>query len=107
LQPLVENAINHGIDQKRNHKGQLRVSAKQEGTDLVFEVEDNGIGMEPEICEKILTTKTKGYGIKNVYDRIKLIYGENYGLKFKSVQNEGTVAIIRIPAEKDKDKFNE
>ena len=107
LQPLVENAICHGIDQKRNHKGQLRVSAKQDGTDIVFEVEDNGIGMEPEMCEKILTVKTKGYGIKNVYDRIKLIYGENYGLKFKSVQNEGTVAIIRIPAEKDKDKFNE
>lgn len=107
LQPLVENAICHGIDQKRNNRGKLRVSAKQIGTDIIFEVEDNGAGMEPKICEKILTTKTKGYGVKNVYDRIKLIYGENCDLKFISVPNENTVAVMRIPAEKDKNKFNE
>lgn len=107
LQPLVENAICHGIDQKRNNKGKLRVSAKQVGTDIIFEIEDNGAGMEPQICEKILTTKTEGYGLKNVYDRIKLIYGENCELKFISVPNEKTVAIMRIPAEKDKNKFNE
>jgi two-component system sensor histidine kinase YesM len=107
LQPLVENAICHGIDQKRNNRGKLRVSAKQVGTDIIFEVEDNGAGMETKICEKILTTKTKGYGVKNVYDRIKLIYGENCDLKFISVPNEKTVAIMRIPAEDDKNKFNE
>lgn len=107
LQPIVENAICHGIDEKRNHKGQLRLSAKKEGRNIVFKIEDNGVGMEPEMCEKILTAKTNGYGIKNVYDRIKLIYGENYGLKFISVQNEGTVAIVIIPAEKNKDNFNE
>lgn len=107
LQPLVENAICHGIDQKRNHKGQLTLSVKLEGTDIIFKVEDNGVGMEPEMCEKILTTKTKGYGVKNVYDRIKLVYGKNCELKFTSVQNEKTVAIMRIPAEIDKDKLNE
>ncbi|EHJ01907.1 integral membrane sensor signal transduction histidine kinase [Clostridium sp. DL-VIII] len=107
LQPLVENAICHGIDQKRNHKGKLMVSAKQEGKDIIFKVEDNGIGMEPEICKKILTTKTKGYGVKNVYDRIKLTYGENCELNYISVPNEKTVVIMRIPAERDKDKFNE
>ncbi|WP_242964212.1 sensor histidine kinase [Clostridium beijerinckii] len=107
LQPLVENAICHGIDQKRNNRGRLRISAKQIGTDIIFEIEDNGAGMKPEICEKILTTKTKGYGVKNVYDRIKLIYGENCDLKFISIPNEKTVAIMRIPVEIDKNKFND
>lgn len=107
LQPLVENAILHGIDEKRNNRGMLRISAKQIEKDIIFEVEDNGVGMEPEICEKILTTKTKGYGVKNVYDRIKLTYGENCDLKFISILNEKTVAIMRIPLEKDKNKFNE
>lgn len=107
LQPLVENAILHGIDEKRNNIGMLRISAKQIQNDIIFEVEDNGVGMEPEMCEKILTTKTKGYGVKNVYDRIKLTYGENCDLKFISILNEKTVAIMRIPIEKDKNKFNE
>jgi two-component system sensor histidine kinase YesM len=107
LQPLVENAILHGIDEKRNNRGMLRISAKQIQNDIIFEVEDNGAGMEPEMCEKILTTKTKGYGVKNVYDRIKLAYGENCDLKFISILNEKTVAIMRIPLEKDKNKFNE
>lgn len=107
LQPLVENAILHGIDEKRNNRGKLRISAKQIEKDIIFEVEDNGVGMESEMCDKILTTKTKGYGVKNVYDRIKLTYGENCDLKFISILNEKTVAIMRIPIEKDKNKFNE
>ncbi|OCA97400.1 sensor histidine kinase [Clostridium beijerinckii] len=107
LQPLVENAICHGIDQKRNNRGKLRISAQQKGTDIVFEIEDNGVGMKPEICERILTTRTKGYGVKNVYDRIKLTYGENCDLRFTSIPNEKTVAIMSIPVEIDKNKFND
>ncbi|NRT78901.1 sensor histidine kinase [Clostridium beijerinckii] len=107
LQPLVENAICHGIDQKRNNRGKLRISAQQKGTDIVFEIEDNGVGMKPEICERILTTRTKGYGVKNVYDRIKLTYGENCDLRFISIPNEKTVAIMSIPVEIDKNKFND
>lgn len=107
LQPLVENAICHGIDQKRNNRGKLRISAQQKGTDIVFEIEDNGVGMKSEICERILTTRTKGYGVKNVYDRIKLTYGENCDLRFISIPNEKTVAIMSIPVEIDKNKFND
>lgn len=107
LQPLVENAICHGIDQKRNNRGKLRISAQQKGTDVVFEIEDNGVGMKTEICERILTTRTKGYGVKNVYDRIKLTYGENCDLRFISIPNEKTVAIMSIPVEIDKNKFND
>ena len=61
LQPLVENAVNHGIDEKRNSRGRIRISAKKEDVDIVFEVEDNGVGMTKEMCEKILTSKSKGY----------------------------------------------
>ena len=75
--------------------------------DIVFEVEDNGVGMTKEMCEKILTSKSKGYGIKNVYDRIKVVYGDKYGLEFISIENQGTIARIRISAEKSKEKFNE
>lgn len=107
LQPLVENAINHGIDEKRNSRGRIRISAKKEGEDIVFEVEDNGVGMSKEICQKILTSKSNGYGIKNVYDRIKVVYGDKYGLEFISIENQGTIARIRILAEKSKEKLNE
>lgn len=107
LQPLVENAINHGIDEKRNNRGRIRISAKKEGLDIVFEVEDNGVGMSKEMCGKILTSKSSGYGVKNVYDRIKIVYGENYGLVFISIENQGTLARIRISAEKNKEKLNE
>ena len=107
LQPLVENAVNHGIDEKRNSRGRIRISAKKEDVDIVFEVEDNGVGMTKEMCEKILTSKSNCYGIKNVYDRIKVVYGDKYGLEFISIENQGTIARIRISAEKSKEKFNE
>ena len=107
LQPLVENAVNHGIDEKRNSRGRIRISAKKEDVDIVFEVEDNGVGMTKEMCEKILTSKSNGYGIKNVYDRIKVVYGDKYGLEFISIENQGTIARIRISVEKSKEKFNE
>ncbi|MDU4802392.1 MAG: histidine kinase [Clostridium butyricum] len=107
LQPLVENAINHGIDEKRNNRGRIRISAKKEGVDIVFEVEDNGVGMSKEMCGRILTSKSSGYGVKNVFDRIKIVYGENYGLEFISIENQGTLARIRISAENNKEKLNE
>lgn len=107
LQPLVENAINHGIDEKRNSRGRIRISAKKDGEDIIFEVEDNGVGMTKEMCDKILTSKSNGYGIKNVYDRIKVVYGDKYGLEFISIENQGTIARMRILAEKNKEKLNE
>ncbi|UQZ75805.1 two-component sensor histidine kinase [Niallia circulans] len=98
LQPLVENAINHGIDHKEDReRGIVTIIGKQADNDLLFTISDNGIGMEPEILETILTTKTTGYGVQNVHHRIKLAYGESYGLSYTSKLGKGTTVEVRIP----------
>lgn len=107
LQPLVENAINHGIDKNRNVRGKIKISSKKINNDIIFEIEDNGVGMSKETCEKILTSKSEGYGVKNVYDRIKIVYGENYGLEFISKEGKGTIARMKISVEEDNKKLDE
>lgn len=107
LQPLVENAINHGIDKNRNIRGKIKISSKKINNDIIFEIEDNGVGMSKETCEKILTSKSKGYGVKNVYDRIKIAYGKNYGLEFTSIEKKGTIARVKVSAEEDNKKLDE
>jgi two-component system sensor histidine kinase YesM len=98
LQPLVENAINHGIDHKESPgKGVLSITAKQSENDLIFKVCDNGCGMEPEVLKTILTTKTKGYGVQNVHHRVQLTYGTEYGLSYTSKLREGTTVTLTIP----------
>jgi two-component system, sensor histidine kinase YesM len=98
LQPLVENAINHGIDHKESPgKAILTITAKQSDNNLLFNVSDNGCGMEPELLKTILTTKTKGYGVQNVHHRIQLTYGVEYGLSYTSKLMEGTTVTLTIP----------
>lgn len=98
LQPLVENAINHGIDHKESPgKAVLTISAIQADNDLIFKVSDNGCGMEPELLKTILTTKTKGYGVQNVHHRVQLTYGADYGLSYTSKLMEGTTVTLTIP----------
>ncbi|CAI9393741.1 sensor histidine kinase [Bacillus sp. T2.9-1] len=98
LQPLVENAINHGIDHKVDiEKGKVTIIGKQTDTYLIITILDNGPGMNPEVLDNILTTKTKGYGVQNVHNRIKLTYGEEYGLFYTSELGKGTSVDVRIP----------
>ena len=97
LQPMVENAIDHGIDLKTDGRGKLTVEAKSDGDDLLIVVEDNGIGMEQSVIDTILTKQSKGYGLRNVNERIKLYYGENYHLVIESEIGVGTKIITRIP----------
>ncbi|NYE05721.1 two-component system sensor histidine kinase YesM [Bacillus niacini] len=98
LQPLVENAINHGIDHKESPgKAVLTITAKQSDNNLIFSVSDNGCGMEPELLKTILTTKTKGYGVQNVHHRIQLTYGVEYGLTYTSKLMRGTTVTLTIP----------
>lgn len=98
LQPLVENAVNHGLDHKETPgKGILTISGKQAGNNLIFVVSDNGCGIAPEILKTILTTETKGYGIHNVHQRIQLYYGQEYGLSYESTLMKGTTVTINIP----------
>ncbi len=97
LQPLIENAIAHGIDVKPEGRGKLVITGKEEGDLIILTVEDNGVGMSDEQAARILTEDSKGYGVRNVNERIKLYYGEQYSLQIESRIGEGTRACIRIP----------
>lgn len=98
LQPLVENAIGHGLDHKeKGDRKKLWVIGRDMGDELEFEVKDNGCGISEEDLRTVLHTRSKGYGLQNVNDRIKLYYGEQYGLQMESRLGEGTRVVVRIP----------
>ena len=98
LQPLVENAIHHGIEEKTDGRGKITVRGWKEDNCVWFMVEDNGVGMEQEVADKILTMESKGYGVRNVDERIRLCYGEKYVMKVESVVGKGTKMTIHFPA---------
>lgn len=97
LQPLVENAIEHGIDLLEERKGLIKITGYMDDERIYLSVEDNGVGIEPEILASILEFKTRGYGVRNVNERIKLFYGEEYRLEIESNVGKGTRARITIP----------
>ena len=99
LQLVVENAIEHGIDEKEEGDKKLFLSFKGQGDDVEIIVRDNGTGMEQEKAETLVTYQAKGYGLKNVNDRIRLLYGEAYGIRIFSEPGEGTNVIMRFPKE--------
>ena len=100
LQPIVENAIKHGIS-GMEEKGHISVKARCEGEFIYFEVIDDGLGFE---VEKGYTPKysmsSSGYGIKNVDERIKLGYGEDCGVTVESKPNNGTKVTLKIRKKK-------
>ncbi|SCP94845.1 cache domain-containing sensor histidine kinase [Anaerobium acetethylicum] len=102
LQPFVENAIIHGIAENPEMKTlQIKVTAEIQDSDVIFHVRDDGKGMSRELIHQLETEYmnpgTKGYGIRNINFRIKLCFGEKYGVTYDSPPGEGTVAHIRIP----------
>ena len=97
LQPIVENALEHGLDVKENGDKQLFISAKCMDDTIVFCVRDNGVGMTQEKADSIIQEETSGYGMKNVNDRITLLYGMEYALKIRSNPSEGTSVTAVIP----------
>lgn len=99
LQPVVENAIEHGIDEKEEGDKKISLSFKGQGDDVEIIVTDNGKGMEQKKAETLVTYQAKGYGLKNVNDRIRLLYGEEYGIQIFSAPGEGTTVIMRFPKE--------
>lgn len=98
LQPLVENAVEHGIlECKRESSGHLTIRVKSSAEELFLEVEDDGEGMTKEQIEEILVHQKKGYGVKNVNDRLQLFFDEAYGLNFYPNEPYGTKAVVHIP----------
>lgn len=104
LQPLVENALYHGIKTKRG-KGKITITAKQKGADIILIVSDNGKGMSAnkldlvrkEISRRGAEEPFNGFGLYNVNERICLNYGKGYGLVMESEEGVGTKSIITIP----------
>lgn len=97
LQPLVENAIDHGLDMSEKEGKKLWIIIQDNDEKILFEVKDNGVGMEQEKAEEILTYKSSGYGLRNVCDRIKVLYGEQGNTSVLSSPGSGTSIRIIIP----------
>lgn len=95
LQPLVENAIYHGLEPKIG-EWEIRISGRLCGSGIEFVIQDNGVGMVPGEIEK-------GFGASNVQERIRLYYGEDYGCHYKSTLGQGTTVTVRIPIVKGAD----
>ncbi|HIT89049.1 MAG TPA: sensor histidine kinase [Candidatus Merdenecus merdavium] len=105
LQPLVENAIYHGL-KYIEEKGMIQIRGFRDGDVVILEVIDNGIGMDEEELRHIYeqkepNQKSNGVGIYNVQNRLQLYFGGDYGLTFQSVKGEGTMVTVRIPLLKE------
>ena len=101
LQPLVENALNHGILHSQHDEGRLVIAAREENDRLLIIIKDNGNGMSQQQLDNILgqgnSSNTKGYGLGNVDERLKLFGGEDCGLSISSEINVGTTVTISLP----------
>lgn len=99
LQPFVENAIFHGIDHiEADRKGVLAIRAEKIKDQLIFEIFDNGAGMEPEKAAQIFSSQGKHYGVQNVLKRVQLYYGDSGKITLFSYPNEGTFVQLLLPA---------
>ena len=99
LQPIIENAIMHGLDLLVD-EGHIIVRVCQDGEDIVFTVQDDGVGMSAEQAAAILNEDAQdrtGIGIKNVNDRIQIYFGRQYGLRITSELDVGTSVELRMP----------
>lgn len=107
LQPIIENAIYHGLREK-GYNGTISIAGRVEADKLVFIISDDGAGMTPDelkgLCRRINHVDEDdenfgSIGLKNVQNRLKLIFGREYGLEIESAKNRGTIVIVKIPIE--------
>ncbi|MCG7381916.1 sensor histidine kinase [Paenibacillus sp. ACRRY] len=101
LQPIVENAIQHGLRERK--KGTVGVTIEKQEQNLVIVIYDNGIGISEEKLKSIneglytVNPHNRSVGLKNVHERIRSMYGENYGLSVSSQENIGTSVLLSFP----------
>ena len=99
LQPLVENAVKHGIQPKMG-PGVIRISAKLVDGEMLFVITDDGVGIDNERLPMVFLPgfgSDSGVGLSNVNERLKSLYGEEYGLRIESEIDKGTKVYVRIP----------
>ena len=105
LQPIVENAIYHGLKYKES-KGMLTVNGYQKDGNAVIEIADDGVGMDEETLNRIfekhkVNYRSNGVGVYNVQRRLCMYYGKEYGLSYKSEKGKGTTVTVVIPIEQE------
>lgn len=96
LQPIVENCIVHGFSQKIEY-AELKVTGTLEGDVAVIRISDNGCGISRERIGYLLSRDSNRVGLSNIHQRLKLLYGEEYGLEINSKKNQGTEVVLRFP----------
>lgn len=104
LQPIVENSIMHGILEKEDKSGNINITGTAAAGSVILKVHDDGIGMDKETIDDILNSspdENHGYGVMNINNRLRLYYGQEYGLAFRSEPGLGTEVEIRIPVVKE------
>lgn len=107
LQPLVENALNHGLRNKRGKK-EIRITARRRGDELLICVEDNGVGMDAGVLNEQLQKNDPDYvghgksiGLHNINARLKMLYGDVYGIHITSTIGEGTKVSLNLPGRQE------
>jgi two-component system sensor histidine kinase YesM len=112
IQPLVENAIYHGIEPSME-KGTIEIKSILDGGNLIITVTDNGVGMTPDLIQSVIDIDSKGefssshsIGIKNVIKRIKALYGTEYGIEIQSELSDRTTVTIVLPAKLEIDNVS-
>ena len=107
LQPLVENALYHGVKLKRG-LGHIYVVGRAEGDDILLQVTDDGVGIEPERLEELRRSLEQGdrvgFGLSTVHERVRLFFGAPYGLSISSRQGVGATISVRIPWRRGQEK---
>lgn len=99
LQPLVENAVRHGLE-GRAEPGHITIVAEDAGHDAVISIDDDGVGMDPDVVRDILagdSTDRVGIGIGNVDERLRAVFGDEYGLVIETALGAGTKVSMRVP----------
>ncbi len=109
LQPVVENALYHGIKYKRG-KGCIWIHGELDGDDMVLSVRDDGVGMEKEDLEELrreierpCQETERGFGLANVNERLRMYFGAQYGMRIESEKGNGTLVEIRVPAKQNEE----
>src|SRR5205807_9329643 len=96
VQPLVENAVRHGVEQRAG-TGRVEITAQEVGGDIELRVRDDGCGIEPERLPAVLAGAGGGIGLSNVDARLRATFGERYALRIESEVGEGTTAVMTVP----------
>ena len=97
VQPLVENAVRHGLE-PRERGGTIVITARDEGTQTEITVEDDGVGMDPAVVRELLTSRgSEHVGLRNVDRRVRQLYGDDHALDIETALGSGTLVRLRVP----------